>query len=497
MKLFERDLEPSLRSKIDRLSGISETKKSGYVYFDGEKYYQKDIQNQESVLYTEDELNSLIDHLYYTDKNYISLSDTAYNEEYNPKSPGIAVKINGRLLFSVSNSIYKKHVFKDYIIILDIKGTLYRINKKYPRIVDKINILDIITNNYVSDGEIISDITDICLYGTDVIISTNLNGIFKYNFETKELNRIISELNVKSIALIRNDSLLVLKANFEDNVILYNLKTNSKIISYDALSSKFQTVLDYYAFEDDSGFAILGKTYSPFVSDNILHVFIKNSDSYNNSDEYVPVSALETEFVPKFVRYNKNTIYIAGIYENTFCVRAYYANKYSENYQEYRCNTFKMKYSKLHSFYVTEDNFVISYNDKVIFMSISTGKITGIFSIGTYRNIYLDDDNIYAFSTNECFKYEYPKEKNTNKIIFHINDTNACNNIDILIYANNPKVTFVNTEKTSEIKPYATIKYGDYLIIKLKNINIKKYDLCIDTSELSGLLIHNNSLISR
>ena len=54
MKLFERDLEPSLRSKIDRLSGISETKKSGYVYFDGEKYYQKDIQNQESVLYTED-----------------------------------------------------------------------------------------------------------------------------------------------------------------------------------------------------------------------------------------------------------------------------------------------------------------------------------------------------------------------------------------------------------------------------------------------------------
>ena len=156
-----------------------------------------------------------------------------------------------------------------------------------------------------------------------------------------------------------------------------------------------------------------------------------------------------------------------------------------------------MKYSKLHSFYVTEDNFVISYNDKVIFMSISTGKITGIFSIGTYRNIYLDDDNIYAFSTNECFKYEYPKEKNTNKIIFHINDTNACNNIDILIYANNPKVTFVNTEKTSEIKPYATIKYGDYLIIKLKNINIKKYDLCIDTSELSGLLIHNNSLISR
>lgn len=509
MKISENDLTPSVLEKLNKLNKVisTETSNASFVAYRNGEFVNREY--DEAVLravFNEDDINTLTDHLYRTENNYISAYDRVLVDNSSSYSTAqLLNSIQSTFGFQTSGKILKFKIYEKYFLILDNTGIVYRISKENANTQEVIDIVKIISQKFISAHFTIHNITDVCLYEDKVLVGTDQYGIFELDLLKEEYELKFKELDVRSLELLNNKTLLVTKSTYENNIVLFSLEINKKINTYNHLG-KFDSQLAQDFVIDKNSFYVLGRTRSVNQSSKVLHIWQldKAKIDYINIDHMIHENKEDSDYRFKFVRTDESEdghIYLFGTKKNKLFVLDYSKRNLAKEPIELVFDIEDISIDSILDCNIFNGKFYICLKNKILVLNTHFELLENYLLDNSLWNIgKITTKGVYVAKDKEIARFSVPAKKYQKVTDVIISNNNLLtNNIDLLVkLPESGKIIFVNPETKEEITPFFYMKLNqEFHVIKLINLNIKTVIMrigCNEQDQIGGIVIHKNRI---
>lgn len=508
-QIEEQELSLSLQTKLNQLESLKKDYKNNkdyYVSYENDSFKLKQINSLDlNKVFTSDDIYELGDHLYKSEKNYISAYDNIMIENNNSYAQSALLSsLTGTMIFRLDSNIIKFKVYDSFFLCLCESGNLYKISKSDYTIQYKKNIVDILKNNYIFSAKFNAHtINDFTWYNNGILASTSYNGIFYISMVSDESSLMFKELNANIIKILSDKKTLLVATNFKSrNIILYDLETKQKKNIFNNMTIMVQEATDVDIDKDK--FYILGKNYSINQSDHLLHVWESDSSNidYSNLDYYVAANNSDNSYRPKILKHTINNIYICGLKDKKLFIWEYSKENLNTTPTELVFNLQDIEYSDLVDFNKINDRFYITLKNQLLVLDNNL-KLLENYLLGSkakFKFVKVNKSGIYGVDGKEVFMYSIPAKnyQKINDIIIYDSST-KCNNIDIMIkMPKDDPIMFLDGETGQKFNPYFYMKLEDvYHVIKLVNADYKKIIMRIGVAEsekIEAVVVHKNRI---
>lgn len=507
-QIEEQELSTQLQNKINQFESLKQNYQgnTNYVSYENGTFALKDINALElNKVFSLDDIYNLGDHLYKSEKNFISAYDTTLiNNTNSYATSSLLSALKGTSVLKLDSNIVKFKIYDAFFLFLCESGNMYKVARSNYNIQLKKNIVDILKNNYIFSTKFNAyTISDFTWYKNGILAATPNNGIFFISMTTDESSLLIKELNAKILKLLSDQKTLLIANNFKTrNVILYDLEANKKKNIFNNLYLNVQEAIDVDLDKDK--FYILGKTHSINQSDHLLHVWELDSAEvdYANIDYYVAPNNSDNDYRPKILKHTDTNVYICGLKNKKLFLWEYIKDNLNTTPLELVFNLQDIEYSDLVDFNKINDRFYITLKNQLLVLDNNLNLLENYLlgSRAKFKFVKVNKNGVYAIDGKELYTYSIPA-KNYQKIndITILDETTSCNNIDILIkMSKNNQVLFIDGETGQKFNPYFYMKLKEqFHIIKLTNNNYKKIIMRVGVTEqdkIEAIVIHKNRI---
>lgn len=510
MKINENELSFELQQKVNILQNIKKNNNSGYLYYDGKDFSSKEINipKQNIPLISDNEINDILSHNYISGSNYSSAFNTQMINKavFSKNIPSFIVPLVDKFEFKTENNIIKQKIYSNYIAVLDENGILYKVNKSQPSVISKIEILNILRTNFIQKNCTINSILDFELYETGVLVSTELNGVYYLDNQTKTYELKFPIYPVHIIKALRDKNILCCTRSEINSVNIFDFDLGKKITTFNNLK-KVDIQFPEDVIVNPDCFYVLGKSYSINQSGKLLHYYKYNNESklYENYDYLVHHNKQNNDYQIKFFKEDKKNIYISGIENDKLFIWVYSKEFIGLEPKEIKFDKIKITYDEFEGFIVKEDKVFIVINKRIISFDINTLNIENNFNdlAHNLENQTCDfySNKIYGYLNNEVFSSSIPERKYYQEILIDVlQNKKSCNNITICMKSNNgeERAAFIDPSTLKQINPsYYMVINNEISIIKFVDMEIHNLIMKLKVPEetiIESLVVNENRL---
>jgi hypothetical protein len=513
MKITDKELDQLIVEKVNRLDTIienfSEDDKSGFVAYNGEKFYIKranelllkkvfssnDITNYHEHLYTE---KGSIKNSFNSNLNYKNVASTSIGSQ--------AAFLEGFSLYNTSNRIKKIKRYDTYVLMLDTKGVFYKFDLAERKEIFAFDFVRKVTTDFAIEKLEPFDVLEFEIYKDGFLIATAYNGVFYADIVNNTIEVKFLEENVVSIKDIQNDNLLM--ANDEGVITIYNFTTGMRIETFNTLKKLNQ---HQRALESNGEYVfVLGKsTTIEENSENLLHVWKRDRAGlgYNNIDRLLYPGYDSRRYHIMFLSLDESDkhAYLSGVKDGKYLfLWKYNLEKLDEQFEEIVFKTIEI--DKLNFVKVDDKNITFSNNDQLITIN-GEGRIIKNFYLKNLKSLDIqnvvyrkDQKDMIIVSGNDLMLYRLPDHRFEKELTFKVYDEEvACNNIDIY-FSTTPikeKITFIDADTSAEIRPYYSMNGEFGYIYKIVGSPSKKILMKVlpdETTVINGVVVNADRL---
>ena len=497
MRIEEKELSAKLQEKINILSDVLTEQGSGLLTAKNGKIEILPINNAYNILnkvYSLNDINSLRNHIYKSEGNYISAYDTALTiSNLSFSSLPLLHQLNNNVeIFSKTKIIFYK-IISDKIYVLCSDGILYILNTTDYKEEKTIDVYNILSSNFIYNLDL-SCITDIIKYKNGLLLSFNIYGIYFIDLESNQHSLFAAELNV--IGMVTNDeSVFAMKSDINNNIIVFNSK-GLKTIGYNQLSNKYQEIINYY--EDNGIISVLGDNLSLLHSSKIAHLF-KLDDAninWNNLDNLIPNNLKSNKYIVKYITHQIDS-------ENNINIRLLGLNNgklffwdIDKNIKEINTDV-ELSYDDIIGFkingkfsYIVTKNKIIVFNEGLLIYN------AGFEEINSCQ--FINNKQIIASNETKLILISLPSFTKTDEVKIDISALSGSNNNDIYIKASNNIYVEIYYDGINKINPNYYIKNNSEHIINITGaiVNDNGYMLIKNIPEktmIDSIVLHKNN----
>jgi len=508
MKLTEKDLDPVVLEKLDRLEGLVKNfpkdDAGGYVAFNGREFFIKRINdiNLRKII-SESELNKHEEYFFKETKTIKNSFDSNFNinNRSNKNLRTQVVELQGTPLLAIDNQFRLSRKEKNYILLLDSKGIFYKFNLIQKRLEFSLDIISKIKTLFAIEHFGYYDIINFEIFRDGFLFSTKDNGIFFADVMNNNLEILFPENNIKAIRDLGKDKILLISDR--GTIIIYDFNSGLKTDTFNQLKRLDQEPKKIII--DDDKIMILGKNRFNNSNENILHIWKKDSagiEFQNISNRIFPgPGSNSSKYEANFISNDENNIYISGLknQKNLF-VWKYDLNNLANKFQEIIIDN--PEFDQLDFVKIYEDEVVLGYKKKILFLDKNKEivKNLSLTDVKSIDDIYFEkgEKKFLVVSDTQLISFKLPEYNYESTFTASLYNGPAINNIEIYIASSTGKedVVLVDGDTSMQIIPSYYLTHNGNTFIKvlgsIKNLTMK-INLLEDT-EIKRMVVNADKI---
>jgi hypothetical protein len=499
MKITKKELDDSINKKLDTFDSITEGQSVGFVMYDGQKFYAREIDDLNlKKVFSVNEIEKLESHLYSESSNFKNSFNTEMNvnSSMNSSFKSQLSKISGLPIFSGLASIRLFKVQDDYMLILDTKGNFYKYSFANKKVDYTINLVEKIKSLFAISELEYFDILDFETHRDGFFVSTSKNGVFFADTANNNLELKFPENSVKLIKNIGNEKIICI--NSTGTMSIYDFRSGLRIETFNHIKKLNQSVKEVTANRDFI-FA-LGKNVDNNPA-NILHIWKTDGlGTIKNIDNSIYPSFDSPRYYAMHISVNGNFVYISGLKDRKHLfVWKYDLEKLEEPFKEIIFK--KVEIERLDYIGVEKERISFISKDRLMVID-EEGNIEKNLKLveNITASLVLFNNSALVPSKEKIYLYKMSEysEGGTETLKIYSSEF-PCNNINVLIKADREdvKAVFIDEDTAQQIIPSFYLSHNGNTVAKILGSTAKNILMKLEapkTLKVEGVVVNTDKI---
>jgi len=502
MKLTQKDLDQEILDKLNRLDPVigkfSTEDLSSFIGYNGTEFYLKKINdiNLRKII-SSSEINRFRDFFFKETPSIKNSFDSNFNLNNRPNKAlkTQIVELSGIPLFKIDNEIRNAKKERDYVLLLDTKGIIYKYNFIAKKLEFSLDIVKKVRTLFAVAQFETYDILDFEIFRGGFLVSTTNNGVYFADVLNNNLEVLYSENNIKTVKAYEDKKVLLISDRGQ--IIIYDFDTKMKLETFNQMKRLDQEPRKIIA--DREKIVILGKSRFNNSNEKLLHILKKDlaGVSFENISSKIFPGVDNQRYTPLFLSEDERSIYISGLRDGKFLfVWKYNIEKLEDKFEEIVIKD--IEFDSLDYVRIYGGEILVSYKNRILVFNLQ-GKVQKnlvLREMDYVKDIFTENEErkFLVISKDSVVLFKFPEYLQESTFSASIYNGAPVNSIEVLVSSKTGKenIVLIDGETSAQIIPTFYLVHEGNSYIRyfgtIRNVSLK-IDL-LEDSEIERIVVN-------